>query len=33
VVECPGHADTGERRRYLRCLEPNRRVVIEVETP
>jgi outer membrane protein OmpA-like peptidoglycan-associated protein len=32
VVQCPAHADAGERRRYLQCLEPNRRVVIEVVT-
>jgi outer membrane protein OmpA-like peptidoglycan-associated protein len=30
VVQCPAHGDAGERRRYLHCLEPNRRVVIEV---
>jgi outer membrane protein OmpA-like peptidoglycan-associated protein len=32
VVQCPARADAGERRRYLQCLEPNRRVVIEVVT-
>jgi OOP family OmpA-OmpF porin len=32
VVQCPAHSDAGERRRYLQCLEPNRRVVIEVVT-
>jgi OmpA-OmpF porin, OOP family len=30
VVQCPAQLDAGERRRYLHCLEPNRRVVIEV---
>ncbi len=33
VVQCAVHSDAGERRRYLRCLEPNRRVVIEVVAP
>jgi outer membrane protein OmpA-like peptidoglycan-associated protein len=32
VVQCPTHSDASERRRYLRCLEPNRRVVIELAT-
>jgi outer membrane protein OmpA-like peptidoglycan-associated protein len=32
VVQCPARNDAGERRRYLRCLEPNRRVVIELTT-
>ena len=32
VVQCPVHGDAGERRRYLQCLEPNRRVVIEVDS-
>jgi outer membrane protein OmpA-like peptidoglycan-associated protein len=32
VVQCPAHLDAAERRRYLQCLEPNRRVVIEVVT-
>lgn len=32
VVQCPAHPDAAERRRYLRCLEPNRRVVIGVVT-
>jgi outer membrane protein OmpA-like peptidoglycan-associated protein len=32
VVQCPARPDAAERRRYLRCLEPNRRVVIEVVT-
>jgi outer membrane protein OmpA-like peptidoglycan-associated protein len=30
VVQCPARSDASDRRRYLQCLEPNRRVVIEL---
>jgi outer membrane protein OmpA-like peptidoglycan-associated protein len=32
VVQCPARSDASDRRRYLQCLEPNRRVVIELAT-
>ncbi len=30
IVDCSKNVDAAERRRYLQCLEPNRRVVIEL---
>jgi OOP family OmpA-OmpF porin len=30
IVDCTKNVDAAERRRYLQCLEPNRRVVIEL---
>jgi outer membrane protein OmpA-like peptidoglycan-associated protein len=33
VVQCPKAGETAERRRYLACLEPNRRVVVRIDAP
>lgn len=33
VVACSRPGETAERRRYLACLEPNRRVVVHVDGP
>jgi outer membrane protein OmpA-like peptidoglycan-associated protein len=33
VVACPRPAEAAERRRYLACLEPNRRVVVHIDGP
>jgi outer membrane protein OmpA-like peptidoglycan-associated protein len=33
VVQCPRPGESAERRRYLACLEPNRRVVVRIDAP
>jgi hypothetical protein len=33
VMACPGPGKVAERRRYLACLEPNRRVVVHIDGP
>jgi OOP family OmpA-OmpF porin len=33
VVACSRPGETAERRRYLACLEPNRRVVVHIDEP
>lgn len=33
IVRCGGSGETAERRRYLVCLEPNRRVVAHIDGP
>ena len=33
VVACSGPGEAAERRRYLACLEPNRRVVVHIDGP
>ncbi len=33
IVTCPRPGEVAERRRYLACLEPNRRVVVHIDGP
>ena len=32
LVQCPAYNPVADRRRYLACLEPNRRVVVQLLT-